>query len=568
MKRVFLLCIIMTILAAQVSWSAIPETMSYQGKLTDGSGNAVADGNYSLTFNIYDVSAGGSALWTETHGDVATVNGIFNVILGSDTLLDIAFDKQYWLGIKVGGGAELTPRIKLTSSPYSLGGNFWSLTGNAGTSPPTNFLGTTDNTPLEFWVNGLRALRLEPHTASPNIIGGVNGNWITSGIFGATIAGGGQAGALNRVTDAYGVVGGGKDNQAGDGDADTANAPYATVGGGLGNDATGDHATVGGGGSNTAEADYGTVGGGYRNTVSSNPYATVSGGYINTAAGLSTTVGGGSDNHATDFYATVGGGVRNDATGFSATVGGGSDNYVTDSYCTISGGGSNQAGNDAGTTADATYATVAGGENNTASGFYSTIPGGRSNTAQGYYSFAAGRMARANHRGSFVWGDAHHEAVESTGDNRFIVRAMGGVYLYTNSALSSGMYLSGGGSSWNIVSDRAMKRNIRQVDGKEILSKLAQIPISQWSYKAQDPSIEHIGPVAQDFYAAFGLGEDDKHINTLDPDGVALAAIQGLYDMVKEKDAENADLRQCVDDLESRLVALEVLVSSQEGGQK
>ncbi len=60
----------MTILAAQVSSGAIPQTMGYQGKLTDGSGNAVADSNYSLTFSIYDVSGGGSALWTEIHRTV------------------------------------------------------------------------------------------------------------------------------------------------------------------------------------------------------------------------------------------------------------------------------------------------------------------------------------------------------------------------------------------------------------------------------------------------------------------------------------------------------------------
>ena len=107
-----------------------------------------------------------------------------------------------------------------------------------------------------------------------------------------------------------------------------------------------------------------------------------------------------------------------------------------------------------------------------------------------------------------------------------------------------------------------MKRNIRPVDGKDILSKLAHIPISRWSYKAQDPQIEHIGPMAQDFYSAFGLGEDDKHISTIDPDGVALAAIQGLYEMVQEKDAQIAAQQQQIVTLESRLAALEALILS------
>ena len=74
-----------------------------------------------------------------------------------------------------------------------------------------------------------------------------------------------------------------------------------------------------------------------------------------------------------------------------------------------------------------------------------------------------------------------------------------------------------------------------------------------WNYKSQDPSIRHVGPMAQDFYAAFGVGEDEKHITTIDADGVALAAIQGLYRLAQEKDRE-------IGDLKARLTVLEVLV--------
>lgn len=78
------------------------------------------------------------------------------------------------------------------------------------------------------------------------------------------------------------------------------------------------------------------------------------------------------------------------------------------------------------------------------------------------------------------------------------------------------------------------------------------MPISQWSYKAQDESIEHIGPMAQDFYRLFGLGEDDKHINTLDPDGIALAAIKELY--LKTMQLEKKTAR--IDILEAKLAKL------------
>jgi hypothetical protein len=61
------------------------------------------------------------------------------------------------------------------------------------------------------------------------------------------------------------------------------------------------------------------------------------------------------------------------------------------------------------------------------------------------------------------------------------------------------------------------------VDGADLLAKLNLIPISTWSYKSRDPSIRHIGPMARDFYSAFKLGNDDKHISSIDEGGVALA---------------------------------------------
>ncbi len=79
-----------------------------------------------------------------------------------------------------------------------------------------------------------------------------------------------------------------------------------------------------------------------------------------------------------------------------------------------------------------------------------------------------------------------------------------------------------------------MKQNIRNVDTRDVLGRVSQLPIKQWSYKAQDPSIEHIGPMAQDFWREFHLGDDSLSISTIDPSGIALAAIQGLYQEVVE----------------------------------
>jgi hypothetical protein len=103
-------------------------------------------------------------------------------------------------------------------------------------------------------------------------------------------------------------------------------------------------------------------------------------------------------------------------------------------------------------------------------------------------------------------------------------------------------------------SDRDTKRDIAPVQSEEILAKVANLPIATWNRKTDDPSVRHIGPMAQDFAAIFGLGDDDRHIAVLDIAGVSLASVQALHRMVAEKDAEIAALQQ-------RLTALEELVA-------
>jgi hypothetical protein len=87
------------------------------------------------------------------------------------------------------------------------------------------------------------------------------------------------------------------------------------------------------------------------------------------------------------------------------------------------------------------------------------------------------------------------------------------------------------------------------VDSADVLERLLRVPVSEWNYKSEDAAIRHIGPMAQDFHAAFGLGGDTT-INTLDSDGVALAAIQALA-------ARNLQLEREMAGLRARLEALE-----------
>jgi hypothetical protein len=118
MKKSYMAIMLMLIIMTHIVWSQVPQTMSYQGVLTDGQGSPLS-GTFSLTFRMYEQADGGTAIWEETN-DVEAINGIFNTILGCVTPLSLPFDKQYWLGITIGTDAELTPRIALTASPYSL----------------------------------------------------------------------------------------------------------------------------------------------------------------------------------------------------------------------------------------------------------------------------------------------------------------------------------------------------------------------------------------------------------------------------------------------------------------
>jgi hypothetical protein len=137
-----------------------------------------------------------------------------------------------------------------------------------------------------------------------------------------------------------------------------------------------------------------------------------------------------------------------------------------------------------------------------------------------------------------MWGDSQNVSSTSPGANTFTVRAAGGIWLGTTSTpsiaagrfidTSTGAYLTSAGA-WTNNSDRAKKHDVKRLNARSALEKVARMPITSWSYKAEKPSVRHIGPMAQDFYKAFGLGLDNKHIGTIDEGGVALAAIKGLY---------------------------------------
>jgi hypothetical protein len=104
-------------------------------------------------------------------------------------------------------------------------------------------------------------------------------------------------------------------------------------------------------------------------------------------------------------------------------------------------------------------------------------------------------------------------------------------------------------------SDRNTKERVTPVDAQDILNRVAELPISEWNRKGDKESARHLGPMAQDFHEAFGLGKDERHLATMDTSGVALAAIQGLYQIVQQKDAE-------IEDLKAKLAQIEQVLAT------
>jgi hypothetical protein len=446
----------------------------------------------------------------------------------------------------------------------NLATNAWKLNGNAGTSPEVSFLGTVDNRPLTFKVNSERALRLEytgdsddsgtTPDGAPNLIGGASNNLVEPGVVGATIAGGGAVNydgdaSPNVIRSHFGAIGGGRGNLIENG------SPHSTIGAGFQNNvrSPSDASTIGGGIYNDIQGNSrgGTIAGGVNNDIEANSwYATIGGGiynHIGTNSGGSTIAGGHYNNLGTNSA--------------NSTIGGGSQNALgSQSTSSLIAGGDN---NRIGTNSD--QSVISGGTGNVIGDNASNamIPGGQDNYATNF-AFAAGHYAQAKHTGAFVWADSTPGVyMASTNADSVTMRACGGYRLFSNKGPTVGVFLSAGGGSWTTMSDRNEKEDLEPVNGLEVLNKVTALPVATWKYKSQNASVRHIGPMAQDFKAAFAVGESETGITTVDADGVALAAIQGLNQKLQEElgsvRADNAALK-------ARLDRLEQLLNTHNGG--
>jgi hypothetical protein len=365
----------------------------------------------------------------------------------------------------------------------STSGN-WNLSGNLGTNPIVNFIGTSDVSDLVLKTNNLERMRIMSNgrigigTSAPlgslHIIG--NDGFIDEGTFGsgATLS---LSGAGTRMVwypkkasfRAGTVIGNAWD------DVNIGDYSFAI---GYDTRAIGKYSFSGGQTSSATKDNAMAFG-----------FNSIASGYASIAIGSQATASG---------YCSIAlgrGAVANDTGGVSLSYHGGAGRYAV------------------------------------AFGYYTN--------ASGKNSVAMGTSSSTNgHKGSFIFADITKQTTTpstlSTADNQFMAKASGGFVFYTDINTTMGVTLPAGGGSWATISDRNKKNNFKKVNTQDVLEKLSGLEITTWNYKTQDPSIRHMGPMAQDFYTLFGLGENETSISTVDIDGINMAAIQSLEKITRE----------------------------------
>jgi hypothetical protein len=194
-------------------------------------------------------------------------------------------------------------------------------------------------------------------------------------------------------------------------------------------------------------------------------------------------------------------------------------------------------------------------------------------TADQDHTTALGKFASNNgFSGTFIWSDgsatASADTFRNTANNEFAARASGGFRFRTNLTGTTGCNLPAGSGVFNCTSSRYTKENFMGVSGEDVLTRLRKVPVTSWNYISEGQQVRHLGPMAEDFYGAFGLGTSDKAIGVQDLAGINLAAAQALDQRTAELQKENAQLRTQLTALEQRLAALEQKAQADASGKQ
>jgi hypothetical protein len=587
-----------------------PGQVSYQGFLTDANGIPLATNapkNYVVTFTIYDAATGGNIKWQENQ-TVTVDRGYFSVLLGQGTAngsqpwtnnLTTVFSgptaSTRYIGLTVAGlpgqstSSEIQPRLQLLSQPYSLlAANANAISDNTGAQVLTTF-GTSVG--IDEAPSGNDALDVKGN------IGLYQNSFLDFGE-GYT----GQASQSGRI--GYDYLSGNALDIVGAGTTTTNEHVKIWAGGGTSTtgplgveiDTPATALDVNGGAFISSGSGLASAGGRYGisifydntdntgqiqsiqpGTVNQNLTLNANGGNVgigNLSPGAKLHVSG---NTFLDGYTGIN---NNNVLEFGRGVAGkqtdaGKIGYATFTANTLDivGGGPASPGTrsiklwaEAGTTINGPVTT---GGTVSAPGM---TPGGGSLDAGDVLSLNGASHLNNNRVYMRTSGDTNHwlgygDAYAEDGPD--LIGFNGGLLGHTKNGFnwdliwgydtyegSSGVYvqpeLFADGGFYN-GSDRNIKEHIEEINSKSILDKLETLPLSQWSY-TNTPAVRHIGPMAQDFEASFGYGREHnntKYISIGDEIGVSLAAIQGLNEKVKEKDAELQTLKKEVADLKA-----------------
>ncbi len=613
-----MLLILATLLITAATTFAQSTAFTYQGRLTDQ--NAPANGTYDFKFKLFDEAEAQQGADVEK-ADVQVTNGVFTVQLDFGAVFD---GGQLYLEMAVRPGTSagadpyttLTPRQELLSTPYAVtSANF---TGNLG----GDVTGTQSNTVVasvggqsaSTIANSAAAINSATSSNTPDTLvkrdasGNFNAGTITASLSGnattATTASGVSPLAGDSVVTAINGSSSSVNTSHVNGDVEFAPSVQQTTSttnhlinlklvgsrnlGAPGQDAL---LSLSASGSYPDNQTYDKERFRVDNDGSILSVADYSGG-INTT---SPTEGSGT---RFMWYATkaairagqIDGTQWDDANiGLYSTAFGQNVRALGDHSVAI-GKDSVAAGS----------RTVAIGERNISTGYASVSLG---------YGATTSTSAGSPRNGTFVFSDFSNSACDFNNisldcrfhpsvTNSFNVRAVNGSYFYTslnlytsfifnsttatmtltnnklsmksdgsteltsNSSGTSGVSLAAGSGTWNSLSDRNMKANFAAVNTREILRGVLKLPISTWNYKTQAATVRHIGPMAQDFFATFKVGEGDRTIATIDPDGVALAAIQGLNEELKDRDVKIAEQQRQLDQLGRQVAEQQALMDA------
>ncbi len=551
--------------------ASVPLTFSHQGRLMNG--NIPADGFFDITYRFYDAPTGGNLEWSETHNGVKVTNGLFTVVLGETSSFFDVFERVkfgIFIEIQIGGEVlPISPRTKLSGAPYAI------LADGVSSSNPIP--GSLDTAKIDLSTSSTgSSLRLRVVPTAQTTGRGVAMKATQQG---GEIAIGDPDFDLLRIT---GGASGANFSMTGDPDFDllrmSANADSAVIAmngqsigdpdfdllrivAGKGNgdggsiavtgdpdfdllrmSANADTAKITMSGQVIGDPDFDLL------TIEGTPVRAIMKMQIKNSNGNVHGIMTEVDSQSTRSYHyylwssskayrmieissdSVEGKIKVSNADTSkglvmrADSGGGSIVIDEEGHQKIrldtDSGSSNIAVNEEGThnitiSSDSGSSSIAVNEEGTHN---ITI---RVDSSGG--SFAINEP-----------GVGKKVSLDSDGDGYLSNSLKIGTTIGTNH-----IEVVGGancnGFTWNNASDANSKENFQPVDGEDILDRIAELDITRWNYKGESEA-EHIGPTAQDFYKAFGVGGDDKTISTIDPSGIALAAIKELYKKSKEVD--------------------------------